>query len=902
VNKYLRFRLMILWVVVTFGTAYATHNRAGEITYRQIGPQTIEVTITTYTKASSVAADRDSLDVKWGDGTGEFVHRDNNRTQFVPNDIRINYYVAQHTYPGVATYTVSFLDPNRISGILNVNYPNSIDIPFYLTTTFTLLDQQFQGFNNSAVLLQPPIDIGCVNKVFIHNPNAYDPDGDSLAYELTTPLQDLNSPVPGYRYPNEVGTVSGNILTINPITGEIRWDSPKLQGEYNIAIKIKEYRNGRLINVILRDMQIFIKACDNEPPVIKVDDALCVVAGTKIDLPIIVSDPNINQKVKLSATGGPFSVKNPAILIAPKYYTQIPFDGRLTWNTTCNHISNQYYQIVLRAVDNFYPDSTGLATLKTIRIKVVGPPPENLQTSPTPEGIRLEWDKPYACEITDDGFFQGFSIWRKETSAQIIPDTCHPGLTGGPYRKIVFKTIAAENGKYFYIDKTTEKGKTYCYRVVAEFAKLSATGNPFNKIESLPSNESCEILRRDAPLITKVSVEKTDNLQGQILVKWMKPLSTQLDTVTHPGPYVYEVWRSVDDMNYFPVYKEEVPYFGSPTDTIFIDTGINTTAQPMYYKVTLTAKNGTIFSSEPASSVFLHINPTDRQNNLTWEASVPWSNREYDIFRKDNNAYQLIATTSATHYEDKGLSNDILYCYKIQSRGTYSIQGIEDPILNYSQEVCSKPIDNVPPCPINISVKNICDRPSADINPDHLYNELSWNNPYDLCPEIASDVAGYKLYFAENTDLKLTHLVTIQDKNTLTYIHYPDNGLSGCYAVSSFDHSGNESQISEIVCVDSCPLYELPNTFTPNDDGHNDLFKPVKNLFIASVDFKVFNQWGNLVYETTDPAINWNGTTMQGKQLADGTYYYTCRFFENRVSGIVEANKPLSGFIHLLRN
>ena len=68
----------------------ATHNRAGEITYRQLSPLTIEMTITTYTKASSVAADRDSLEVLWGDGSREWVKRNNDLTRFEPNDIKIN--------------------------------------------------------------------------------------------------------------------------------------------------------------------------------------------------------------------------------------------------------------------------------------------------------------------------------------------------------------------------------------------------------------------------------------------------------------------------------------------------------------------------------------------------------------------------------------------------------------------------------------------------------------------------------------------------------------------------------------------------------------------------------------------------------------------------------------------
>ena len=46
------------------GDLWATHNRAGEITYVQTGDLTIRATVTTYTKASSIAADRDSVEIR----------------------------------------------------------------------------------------------------------------------------------------------------------------------------------------------------------------------------------------------------------------------------------------------------------------------------------------------------------------------------------------------------------------------------------------------------------------------------------------------------------------------------------------------------------------------------------------------------------------------------------------------------------------------------------------------------------------------------------------------------------------------------------------------------------------------------------------------------------------------
>ena len=99
--------------------------------------------------------------------------------------------------------------------------------------------------------------------------------------------------------------------------------------------------------------------------------------------------------------------------------------------------------------------------------------------------------------------------------------------------------------------------------------------------------------------------------------------------------------------------------------------------------------------------------------------------------------------------------------------------------------------------------------------------------------------------------------------------------------------------------MDNCPFYELPNAFTPNGDGANDLFIPFPFRFIESIDIKIYNQWGNLVHQNTDPNINWDRTNENNEVLSDGVYFYVCRVNERRVSGIVESPEPLEGFIEL---
>jgi len=134
-----------------------------------------------------------------------------------------------------------------------------------------------------------------------------------------------------------------------------------------------------------------------------------------------------------------------------------------------------------------------------------------------------------------------------------------------------------------------------------------------------------------------------------------------------------------------------------------------------------------------------------------------------------------------------------------------------------------------------------------------------------------------------------------------TFSHKPDFGIAGCYAVTAIDTFSNESAFSNIICVDNCPEYTLPNVFTPNGDGANELFIPYPYRFVESVNFQVFNKWGGLVFETNDPDLNWDGKNLNGRDLNEGVYYYSCRVFESRVSGVRQNPDILKGWIELIR-
>jgi gliding motility-associated-like protein len=181
-----------------------------------------------------------------------------------------------------------------------------------------------------------------------------------------------------------------------------------------------------------------------------------------------------------------------------------------------------------------------------------------------------------------------------------------------------------------------------------------------------------------------------------------------------------------------------------------------------------------------------------------------------------------------------------------------------------------------------------------------LANRLEWTDPVAKCPD-AKDVAGYRIYYAAEKGQALKKIGENNRATARSFEHRPEFGLIGCYAVSAVDFLGNESPLSDTICVDNCPRYELPNAFTPNGDGQNDQFVPYPFCFIDRVDFKVFNRWGQLVFEASDPQINWDGRNLAGDELPAGAYFFVCRVFEQRLGGEKETAKPLSGYIQLVR-
>lgn len=859
-KKYFLFILIIFSLSINL---YATHNRAGEIVYRHISGYKYEITIYTYTFTASMA-DRDSLETFWGDNTSNYVKRV--QKNLLPDEYQQNIYVGLHTYPGPGTYQIIMEDPNRNDGVLNI--PNSVNVVFALKT---ILQINFLiGANNTPVLLNMPIDKAAKGEIFIHNPGAFDPDGDSLSYKMAVCLFDGGAPIPDFTLP----TASTNI-TVDQLTGDLIWDTPVTIGIYNVAMEIEEWRNNVKISSIIRDIQIEVYETDNNPPDIYEIPDMCVEADSLVKFAVKAEDPD-EDYITLSAVSGVFELdENPAYFATATGYQTVVDTFR--WQTCCNHIQKQPYRIIFKAIDD--SPEIKLVDYENVAITVVGPATEIVTLEPSNSTIFLRWKK-NRCENVI-----AYKLYRKKKIDTFEPVECQTGIPESAEYTLIAEIDNIEDTTYLDNDNGLglSQGFLYCYRVVCVFT---------DGAEGYTSEKMCTDLIEGSPVFTKVNVNHTDIENGAILLEWLKP--RDLDTLIVQGPFKYSIYYSRDLYGGF--YQGPIDVEGYDNLSV-IDTIFNTKDNPSTYKLQLLNYDvdnnhwNAVGPPSVASSVFLKTQGADSKAVLTYEANVPWENNEFIIYRQNKTTFEFdsIGYTTANAYIDFGLKNGEEYCYKVKSKGFYSADEFPKLIENFSQIACVTPIDTVAPCPVNFEVSSECELER---------NKICWNLKPDSCFQ---NIDFINIYYTNQLNGELSLIQKVENPNDTCFYHYPELTLAACYSVTAVDSAGNESSNDYTVCTDICHYYELPNVFTPNGDALNELYHPLPYKFVEKIKIQIYNRWGGLVFESEDPDINWNGKDMYSDKLvSDGVYYYICDVYEYRLSGLQVRN--LSGFIHIYGN
>ncbi|WP_373728097.1 T9SS type B sorting domain-containing protein, partial [Bacteroides heparinolyticus] len=540
---------------------------------------------------------------------------------------------------------------------------------------------------------------------------------------------------PGYSLPQ-----ASQSFVIDSVTGELRWDAPLLQGEYNVAIMVEEWRHGMKIGSIVRDMQILVSYCDNDLPEIHCEEGYCLVAGERLDFAIYATDPNGNN-INLTASGAPFELADSPAILNPESAFGLQPRVEFLWNTNYAHIRRMPYQMVIRAKDDGLPVS--LTNLKTVSINVMAPQVRNFVAEVHGHDVALSWAS-YPCPNAE-----ALLVYRKSGCDGYEPGGCETGIRNGYQLVATLDDVTAIS----YTEHNLSQGIAYEYHILARFPDGAL---------SIVSDAACVTLKNDSPLMTHVGNDSIDLVSGQVITCWAQPKEIDEQYV---APFTYSLIRILDSETY-------VVYEGA--DTAFLDATVDLKeVTSLGYKVEMRdARQQLMGTSATASAVMLSVNGNNGEAQLTWTENVPWIVDSTQVFKEKGSHFVRIATTLDMAYTDSDVENDETCRYYVRTFGHYTMEGILQPLLNYS------------------AIKTVC----------------------------------------------IGHVEPVEEFS-----------------------------------------YTLPNVITPNGDGYNDVFESkVTGLsLIVGARTVIFNRWGNILWDTDDPLIKWDGKSkVTNMDCPPGTYFY----------------------------
>ena len=173
-------------------------------------------------------------------------------------------------------------------------------------------------------------------------------------------------------------------------------------------------------------------------------------------------------------------------------------------------------------------------------------------------------------------------------------------------------------------------------------------------------------------------------------------------------------------------------------------------------------------------------------------------------------------------------------------------------------------------------------------------------------------VAGFSVS-PEQTDI-CDALITFTDLSqgaSSYYYNFDNNGFTSSAANFSHNYTttGSDNPIQIVtnqygckdtmiltVIIEPTSLY-IPNTFTPDEDEHNTLFRPITDFEILEWQLRIFNRWGELVFQSNDYSIGWDGHF--GEILCqDGIYAYDLQY---RSCEQEQKKIEVTGHVNLIR-
>jgi len=847
----------------------ASHIVGGKITYRYLGSNNYEIKLTVYRDCSDlIDFDNPAPITIFDNGTNAVLynnqvtlfHRDtinpnNPNPCFIPPPgicVEEGYYLdTVNLPPNVAGYTATYQRCCHNSSLLNIINPS-----FNGTTITTNIPPQI---NNSATFLNfPPIYV-CVNDTFNYSFSATDIDNDSLVYQMCTPLSGITffngqpnpaTPPPysplswsnGYSANNPLTNLNG--INFNSTTGTIHF-VPTLQGQFAVGICVLEYRNGVLLNTNSLEIQFNVVPCYI---VSSIPTATNICEGLNVHF----QNGSTNATAYHWDFGVPTILTDTSNIISPTYI--FPSYGT--------------YTISLVAINTSY----GLCKDTTTKAITINP-----LLAPVLQPTFSACYKNNAINLNVGGSFDNSATFNWDLGSNATPSN---PTTHNP--TIHFDTLSQNVSV-----------------IVSQFGCSDTLHSSINFINPIASINTGNLNCNGSKLNFASFSSNATN------VFWDFGVSALTNDTSSFNSTVFN----------YPAYGNYtvtlIAYNGACSDTLRLPISVNDTLSLNPINTIETqCLNGNSFN-------FFANGHYSNNAVFTWQfdptASTPSSTQE--------NPANISFSTTGVHavrfyITDNGCSKQRLQVVKVlpspQANFISDTIGCEPLTIHFTNQTLSS-IPFTSKWKIENNFFNVLDA-SYTFNNSGLYSVYLTVNDTNNCSDTLKKIDYIRvlpkpkasaLVDPFQTDI-INPVINFTD-NTLnthtTYFDFGDNQYSNqtsnthiysdtgryIYSLIVVTEFGCRDTIKGVIEIKGYNNFYIPNSFTPNDDGLNDRFKPIITNYNSAI-LKIFNRWGDMIFSTHNVEQGWDGRFKNSNSPPDVYVYQLSIDFIDGTTKIVNGS------------
>jgi len=749
-------------------------------------------------------------------------------------------------------YVFSWTDCCRNAAITNV--PGASGYGMYVEAHY---DNTVYTCDHAPTFTTIPVPYICSNQPFNYNQGAIDADGDSLVYTMINPMDAGAVPVPynapfNATYP--LSTTTGSVV-FDPLSGQLSF-TPNANQITIMAIKVDEYRNGTWIGSTMRDIQLVVITCNNTPPLILNGGiqnqqggvnqgamAVDICPGQSLSFYVSVTDTNAADTI--------YAYSNIAAVIPGATFNVVGGDtvnAYFSWTPTI--ADTGYYVFTYTVMDNACPIYGQQVFSFTINVPAstsAGPdlsicyPQTSVQLNAV-GGNTFVWTPNTA--LSNDSISNPIASPTVTTTYYVTSDlssSCHNTDTVVVFvlPQLVLNPTANPdsicNGAQTHLFSNISGGSSGNYNVswtsnVGGFT--SSQNNPFASPTSTTTyylavtsgqcamNDSTTVVVRPVPSATfnaspsGVCINQHTNIQftgspGSGFIYNWNFGNANVVSGSGGGPYDL-FWTSPGSKSITVVVTDPLGCTGTSTITVTVFP------DPV---ATFTASP--MAGCDPFTVYF--------NNNSTGASTYVWT------------------------FGDGSANGTLQNPNHVYSTGNYDITLVATSNNGCSDTITNTNLIHVIPTPI--AGFTISPDPTYPVRFDLTQSNFTFTNT-------SQNADAYLWLFGDGDTshaFEPTHTYTDTGHFTVTLIAY------NVYCSDTFRYS-------YVVVYEFDQIY-FANAFTPNGDGVNDTWHELGIEGVTTLNYRIYNRWGQLIFETNDKNTGWDGT-YNGADCEVGVYTY----------------------------